>query len=227
MPRVPTRIDRYNLEGRLGSGGMGSSVPRPRHQPDHRQARRPQAPPRQLRLGRAQAPVRPRGAGARRTQSPEHRRHLRLRRIRRLAVHRDGVHAGRDAGRDHQAARSAPAGREARPAVRAVRRPGSCSRGRHHSPRHQAGQPRRGPERPPEILDFGIARVDADTTARDGQLTLVTARIGTPGYMSPEQLETGRSTPGATCLRWARWRTSSFRVARRLRARPPRRSSGR
>ena len=42
-----------------------------------------------------------------------------------------------------------------------------------------------------KILDFGIARLDADATARDGQLTLAAARIGTPGYMSPEQLETG------------------------------------
>ncbi len=42
-----------------------------------------------------------------------------------------------------------------------------------------------------KILDFGIARLDADATARDGQLTLAATRIGTPGYMSPEQLETG------------------------------------
>jgi serine/threonine protein kinase len=41
-----------------------------------------------------------------------------------------------------------------------------------------------------KILDFGIARV-AEGTRFGGQMTQVNMRIGTPGYMSPEQIEGG------------------------------------
>ena len=43
-----------------------------------------------------------------------------------------------------------------------------------------------------KILDFGIARVSEGTMTRAGlQVTQVNMRIGTPGYMSPEQIEGG------------------------------------
>lgn len=42
-----------------------------------------------------------------------------------------------------------------------------------------------------KILDFGIARVDMSATTVDLPLTQVNVAIGTPGYMSPEQLEGG------------------------------------
>ena len=42
-----------------------------------------------------------------------------------------------------------------------------------------------------KILDFGIARVAEDHRTRVGPLTQVNMMIGTPGYMSPEQLEAG------------------------------------
>jgi serine/threonine-protein kinase len=42
-----------------------------------------------------------------------------------------------------------------------------------------------------KILDFGIARVTEDNRTRFGPLTAVNMMIGTPGYMSPEQLEAG------------------------------------
>jgi hypothetical protein len=42
-----------------------------------------------------------------------------------------------------------------------------------------------------KILDFGIARVTGDNRTRFGPLTAVNMMIGTPGYMSPEQLEAG------------------------------------
>lgn len=42
-----------------------------------------------------------------------------------------------------------------------------------------------------KILDFGIARVDLSTTTVGLPLTMVNVAIGTPGYMSPEQLESG------------------------------------
>jgi len=43
-----------------------------------------------------------------------------------------------------------------------------------------------------KILDFGIARVAEGNTTRVGmQVTQVNVRIGTPGYMSPEQIEGG------------------------------------
>ena len=42
-----------------------------------------------------------------------------------------------------------------------------------------------------KILDFGIARVTEDNRTRFGPLTAVNMMIGTPGYMSPEQVEAG------------------------------------
>jgi serine/threonine protein kinase len=43
-----------------------------------------------------------------------------------------------------------------------------------------------------KILDFGIARVSEGSFTRAGlQVTQFNVRIGTPGYMSPEQIETG------------------------------------
>jgi len=41
------------------------------------------------------------------------------------------------------------------------------------------------------LLDFGIARADAGMTRFGAQMTQVNVRIGTPGYMSPEQIEGG------------------------------------
>jgi serine/threonine protein kinase len=42
-----------------------------------------------------------------------------------------------------------------------------------------------------KILDFGIARVAEENRTRGGPLTQVDMMIGTPGYMSPEQIEGG------------------------------------
>ncbi len=42
-----------------------------------------------------------------------------------------------------------------------------------------------------KILDFGIARVDTDATLHAGRLTQLAVQIGTPGYMPPEQIESG------------------------------------
>ncbi len=42
-----------------------------------------------------------------------------------------------------------------------------------------------------KILDFGIARVDSDATLHAGRLTQLAVQIGTPGYMPPEQIESG------------------------------------
>jgi len=43
-----------------------------------------------------------------------------------------------------------------------------------------------------KILDFGIARVAEGNRTRIGPLTQVNMMIGTPGYMSPEQIEDGQ-----------------------------------
>ena len=91
---------RYRVEARIGSGGMGEvyrgvdTVARP-HRRDQGAAPAVRAR-RQLRR-----PVPSRGPGRGAAEPPEHGRHLRLRRRRRDAVHRHGVHPGPDARRLH------------------------------------------------------------------------------------------------------------------------------
>ncbi|WP_053649877.1 MULTISPECIES: serine/threonine-protein kinase [unclassified Streptomyces] len=48
----------------------------------------------------------------------------------------------------------------------------------------------------PRIVDFGIARA-VDTVAEDGDLTTTGAVVGSPGFMSPEQVRGERLTPAS------------------------------
>jgi predicted Ser/Thr protein kinase len=49
----------------------------------------------------------------------------------------------------------------------------------------------------PRVIDFGIAR------ALDGAATMTNSAIGTPAYMSPEQLSAQEITPAADLFSWA------------------------
>ncbi|WP_121829797.1 serine/threonine-protein kinase [Streptomyces sp. S1] len=48
----------------------------------------------------------------------------------------------------------------------------------------------------PQLIDFGIARA-VDTVAEDGDLTTTGAVVGSPGFMSPEQVRGERLTPAS------------------------------
>jgi serine/threonine protein kinase len=60
-----------------------------------------------------------------------------------------------------------------------------------------------------KVLDFGLAKqtVEAATTETGSdagtRLTESGTRLGTPAYMSPEQVRGGASIPGPTCFRSA------------------------
>ncbi|MBX3209781.1 MAG: protein kinase [Labilithrix sp.] len=53
-----------------------------------------------------------------------------------------------------------------------------------------------------KVLDFGISKIDANGGAQDMQLTRTTEVIGSPSYMSPEQLRSSRNVDARTDI-WA------------------------
>ena len=87
-----------------------------------------------------------------------------------------------------------------RPGVRGSRGGARC---RHHPSRSQAGEPVRhaegGRRAALKVLDFGIAKALAETGA---QLTHTQGALGSPGYMSPEQLQSARDVDVRTDI-WA------------------------
>ena len=83
-------------------GRHGGDLPRPRS--GHRSARRPEAAAQRRRQRRHPQPLRPGSPRLGRAHPPQYRHHPRLRRVRRLSVHRDGVHPRRDAGGDRSGA---------------------------------------------------------------------------------------------------------------------------
>ena len=153
----------------------GVTLPGPRPWP--RPPRRHQTAERRVpgRPGASRA-VHPRGPVGRATPPRKHHHRLRHRRGGRPAVHGNGVHRGRHA-RAGPSPDADPATHEAavdgRGALRGTR---TRPRRRHHSPRHQAGQPddqRRGRAQDPRLRHRAPGRLGDDAgrhDARDGQL---------------------------------------------------------
>ncbi|GIW70480.1 MAG: hypothetical protein KatS3mg102_0022 [Planctomycetota bacterium] len=128
----------------------------------------------------------PRGGQA--PQAPQHRPDLRRGADPRHALHRDGVRAGRAAGRDGAAPR-APAGRGAagdRPQDRARARPRAPAG--HRAPRHEAGQRRDRPGR--RAADPRFRAGEGHRTGRD------LARQRDRGHPGLHAARAGRSEPG-------------------------------
>ena len=136
----------------------------------------------------------------------EHRnvaRFLDLRR-RRSDLHGHGVRAGRDARRVAQAARLAleralAIARRLCWAWRPRTRPASSTATSSRPTCILAPDPEIGEE--PKLIDFGLAKLAAVAAAR--QLTRTGQIIGTPEYMSPEQMANKPSTRAPTSTRSA------------------------
>jgi hypothetical protein len=191
MPHIPTRIDRYEIKGRLGSGGMGTLyLARDTNPTTDRLV--------VLKLLRSTFDSdEPRRRFAREAQALAGLNHPNIVVIYDSGEYDDFPFIVMEYVRGETLAeiikRRAPT-----PLGEKLRLLSELCAGLAHA--HEAGIVHRDIKPANlvvdlngrlKILDFGIARLDADATARDGQLTLVSARIGTPGYMSPEQLETG------------------------------------
>ena len=191
MPRVPTRIDRYEIKGRLGGGGMGTLyLARDTNPTTDRLV--------VLKLLRSSFDAdEPRRRFAREAQALAGLNHPNIVVIYDSGEYDDSPFIVMEYVRGETLAeiirRRAPI-----PLGEKLRLLTELCAGLAHA--HEAGIVHRDIKPANlvvdlngrlKILDFGIARLDADATARDGQLTLAAVRIGTPGYMSPEQLETG------------------------------------
>ena len=95
-------------------------------------------------------------------------------------------------------------GRRLRPA--GLRRRRRRARPRHHSPRPQAGEPLLRPapdgQLSIKVLDFGISKMTDASGLRSGSVTRTSALMGSPLYMSPEQLRSSRDVKAQTDI-WA------------------------
>ena len=59
-----------------------------------------------------------------------------------------------------------------------------------------------GAQRIAKVLDFGISKVLVDPSEDEAELTRTLATVGTPGYMSPEQIKTPRDVDASSDV-WA------------------------
>ena len=217
-PRAWDRsVGQYRIDRVLGEGGMGvvylAEDPRLGRTVALKALSRrasPATPTRRERLrreARAAAALTPSG----------HRHGLRARRVRRAHVHRRRVRPGRDAARGARARTAQPSRAPSTP---------RCAIARALAAAHERGVVHRDlkPEnvmRTPagdvKILDFGLARM-RDARADDARLTADGTLLGTPAYMSPEQI---RGDRGGRAVGPLLARRHDVRARRRAASRSP------
>ena len=200
-------VGSYRLVSPLGSGGMGEVW-----LAKHRLLARPAAVKlirHDVQAGRDARAARPpfpaRSAGHRRAAVAAHRAALRLRRQRQRQLllrhgaarrarppsHRESLRSAARRAGDHAAAPGVPVARRG-------------ARARARAPRHQAGQPLRGPARVRVRLPEGARLRDRQGSTRAGGDDLVGPEIvqGTPAFMAPEMVLGDASTAGPISIRW-------------------------
>jgi predicted Ser/Thr protein kinase len=191
MPLVPTRIDRYEIKGRLGAGGMGSLyLARDSNPTTDRLV--------VLKLLRTSFDSdEPRQRFAREARALAELSHPNIVVIHDSGEFEDSPFIVMEYVRGETLAeiirRRAPM-----PLAEKLRLLSELCAGLSHV--HEAGIVHRDIKPANlavdlhgrmKILDFGIAHVESDATLHAGRLTQLAVRIGTPGYMPPEQIESG------------------------------------
>ena len=196
---APSKIGAYKIVRLLGKGGMGNVYEAVNEQIQRRAAIKVLHPtsPRIPRLCSASE----RGASRQHRQTPLPGRRLRVRPARRWrGVHHHGVSMGRrctsDCGTPAGGCRlswSFATGDRLRWPLAAAHAKGIIHRDLKPANIMLVEDPETGSKDWIKVLDFGLARVREPGDGEEGRLTQTGMVMGTPSYMSPEQVRSARS----------------------------------